>query len=437
MRSDSKKTLTWTTTIVASALVLVACGSDDGGSGDGEAASGDGGGFSGELTVWIMGAAEDPVGTGVDEMARAFEAEHADVTINVDYVPWEAGKDHYTNAIVAGELPDLAESGNTWTPEFAEAGVLAEVDLTSTEYVPVLEESATVDGTTYGYPWYGGSRVLLYRTDILEQAGVEPPQTWDDVLEVGAAIEAEFDDISPFQVATNNRHFFLPLIWQAGGEIATLEGDTWAPGVDSEAGHMAFEYFQKLWDTGWSPPDAETNDFDSLALAEQFTNGLSAMVIALPWQVTGMLEDNPELEGNLGAVLMPEGPGGSRETLAGGSHLVAFEDSDQKDLAKAFAEFMIAPEQAVSFAETTGFFPGTVAEAEAIVDQEDWLSPVAADQFINNARAYPPAGWWGALEGATVVPTTLQELVAGNFTIEEAAANLAAEIGSRAENGSS
>ncbi|NDL58667.1 extracellular solute-binding protein [Phytoactinopolyspora mesophila] len=432
MRSGTKKALNWVPAVAVLALVVSACGNDD----DGDAAAPDpDGDHSGELTVWIMGDAADPVGSAVGEMAAAFEAEHEDVSINVEYVPWTAGKDHYTNAIIAGEVPDLAESGNTWTPEFAEEGVLAEVDLSRDEFVPVLEESATFDGATYGYPWYGGSRVLLYRTDLFDEAGVEPPDTWDDVLEIGETIEAE-TGVAAFQVAANNQHFFLPLVWQAGGEIATQEGDTWTPGFDTAEGHAAFEYFDTLWQTGWSPPDAQTDDFTSLSLAEEFTNGQSAMVTALPWQVTGIIADNPDLEGNIGAVLMPAGPAGNRDTLAGGSHLVVFEESQQKDLAAAFAEYMIASEQATDFAETTGFFPGTVAEAEAIVDEDDWLSPVAAEQFIEHARAYPVAGWWGALEGATAVKDTLQELIAGNFTVEEAAANLDNEINSRTGNGS-
>ncbi|AYY12055.1 extracellular solute-binding protein [Actinobacteria bacterium YIM 96077] len=434
MRSGTKRVLNGGTVATALALVLAACGGDD--DGDGAAAPDPEEGYSGELTVWIMGGGDDPVGTSVGSMADAFEAEHEDVTVNIEYVPWSAGKDHYTNAIVAGEVPDLAESGNTWTPEFAEEGVLAEADLSGTDYVPVLEESAIFDGAAYGYPWYGGSRILLYRTDIFEEAGLEPPQTWDDMLEVGEKIAAEFD-ISPFQVAANNQHYFLPLIWQAGGEIATEEGDSWVPGFDTDAGHQALEYFQTLWEKGWSPADAETDDFTSLSLAEEFANEESAMVVALPWQVTGLVEDNPDLEGNIGAVLLPEGPGGSRDTLAGGSHLVVFEESEQKELAAAFAEFVVAPEQATDFAETTGFFPGTVDEAEATVDEDDWLSPVAAEQFIEHARAYPVAGWWGAMEGATAVKDTLQELMAGNFTVEEAAANLDEEIRSRAEDGTS
>ncbi|WP_166355977.1 extracellular solute-binding protein [Phytoactinopolyspora limicola] len=439
MRTGTTKALRWLPVAAALALVATACGSDDDGpaatddGGDGAVAPDPDGEYSGEVTMWIMGDAGDPVGNSVNEMVAAFEAEHEDVSVTVEYVPWTAGKDHYTSAIIAGDMPDIAESGNTWTADFAEEGVLAPVDLSGAEYVPVLEESATINGAAYGYPWYGGSRVLLYRTDILDQAGVEPPQTWDELFEVGQAIENEVGDIAPFQVAANNQHYFLPLVWQAGGEIAAQDGDSWEPGYDTEAGHAALEFFQDLWETGWSPADAQTDDFTSLSLAEEFANGQSAMLIALPWQVTGIVDNNPELEGNLGAVIMPEGPGGSRDTLAGGSHLVVFEDSPQKELAAALAEFMIAPEQATSFAETTGFFPGTVAEAEATVDESDWLSPVAADQFINHARAYPVGGWWGAMEGATVVKDTLQELIAGNFTVEEAAQNLDSEIRSRVE----
>jgi N,N'-diacetylchitobiose transport system substrate-binding protein len=414
----------------ALALMLAACGGDDNGDDvdpgtpeTGEEDGTDPGALSGEITVWIMGDADAPVGVSVGEMAEAFEAQHDDVSITVEYIPWTAGKDHYTNAIIAGDVPDLAESGNTWTPEFAEEGALAEVDLTGTEYVQVLEESATFNGATYGYPWYGGSRFLLYRTDVFDDLGLDAPDTWQDLLDASETIAAE-TDMAGLQLAANNQHYFLPLIWQAGGDIATGEGDSWTAGVDSDAGRTAFEYFDTIWQMGGHHPDAPTDDYTSAGLQEGFVNEDSAMLIALPWQVPGIVADNPDLEGNLGAVLLPEGPGGSRDTLAGGSHLVVFEESPERDLAAAFAEFMISPEQATAFAADTGFFPGTVAEAEAGVDQDDWLSPVAADQFINHARAYPVAGWWGVAEGAGVVRHTLQELMGGALSPDEAATAL-------------
>jgi N,N'-diacetylchitobiose transport system substrate-binding protein len=97
---------------------------------------------------------------------------------------------------------------------------------------------------------------MIYRTDVFAQAGVEPPTTWDEILSVGDTIAATVPDIAPMHVGGTDVHMLAPLVWGAGGEIATAEGDTWQAGVDSEAGPQAFRFFETLWKKGWSPEAA-------------------------------------------------------------------------------------------------------------------------------------------------------------------------------------
>lgn len=93
------------------------------------------------------------------------------------------------NALVAGIGPDVY-FGCADPVNLALRGAL--VDLTQFEDFETVEswfpEAALVpisfEGATYGIPTTGGFEVLFYRADILEELGLDVPETWDDVYEL-------------------------------------------------------------------------------------------------------------------------------------------------------------------------------------------------------------------------------------------------------------
>jgi multiple sugar transport system substrate-binding protein len=54
---------------------------------------------------------------------------------------------------------------------------------------PAYIKGGTYDGTVYGIPVRGHPQLLLYRTDLFEQAGVTPPKTWKELIEVSNKIK--------------------------------------------------------------------------------------------------------------------------------------------------------------------------------------------------------------------------------------------------------
>jgi len=425
--------------VAALTLLLAACGDDDNGDTtsdddttqdededeDDEDPGDDDMALSGDLTVWIMQPGEDVLAT-LEDTADAFEAEHEGVTINYESIPWDGGHDQFVTAIAGGQVPDLAELGNTWLLEFAEQGAIAPVEWPEgEEFVPGLADSAVLDGANYGFPWYAGVRALIYRTDVFEEAGVEVPTTWDELLEVGDTIAAEVDDIAPIRAAGVYQHMYQPLIWGFGGDIATQDGDTWTPGFDTDEGHAALEFFNTLWEKGWSPEGAV--QWNSVDVRDDFANGGAAMMIGGGWDLTAILGANPDLEGNLGTALLPAGPSGNRDSFAGGSHLGVFAESDQQELAQAYGEFMVSAEQVAAFTGSEGFLPGTVGGVEAAVGGDE-LYGAFADQYLEHSRFYPIGGWWGQAEGAAVIPNEVQKLMLGEQTVQETAAAIDAGL---------
>src|SRR5438105_7579284 len=125
---------------------------------------------TGPLQVWIMEPGAPELRTFFTSATAEFEAAHRGDRVEVQFVPWASAHDQFVTAIGGGQVPDVAEMGSTWTPEFGDIGALEPAHLAGEGprlYVKSLVDGATVNGAVYGVPWYAGARALIYRADVL------------------------------------------------------------------------------------------------------------------------------------------------------------------------------------------------------------------------------------------------------------------------------
>ena len=310
--------------VLAGALALAGCGGDD----EPESTSGEerqAFGFDRRLDhrSGLAGSAEDR-----QAVRHGLPGGQPRDDGNIEFVPWAQAHDKFTTSIAGGGVPDVAEMGTTWTPEFAAQGAFSEVQKPPEgEYVSSLVDAATLDDKVWGKPWYAGSRALIYRKDVLEKAGVEPPTTWDEMKAAAQAIKTKVPDIFPVGYTGLTEHMYLPTIWQAGGEIATQDGDTWKAALNSPQAAEAIDYYASFYKDGlapkdaigWEEPDAQT----------AFANGDLAMLVAGGWTYQAIIDTKPELKDKIGTVLEPAGPS-SNTAFAGGSHLVVFKSPSRR-----------------------------------------------------------------------------------------------------------
>ena len=195
-------------------LAAVACGDDDDDdgaeavpgahpvahrrprrAGTGEAPSGDGG----ELNVIIVG---NPQMEDIAELTP--ELFTAETGINVNYSVLEEGtlREVVTRDIGAsGEQFDVVMIGMYEAPQFGANGWL--IDLTPyaeadesyqlDDLIPTVRDGLSVEGKMYASPFYAESSFLMYRTDVLEEAGQTMPEnpTWDEVAEIARAVDSD------------------------------------------------------------------------------------------------------------------------------------------------------------------------------------------------------------------------------------------------------
>jgi sorbitol/mannitol transport system substrate-binding protein len=180
--------------VAAVGLAAVACG-DDGGGGGGDSASGE----DGEITVAIVGNPQME-----DISALTPDLFTAETGIEVSYSVLEEGtlREVVTRDVGGGgEQFDVVMIGMYEAPQFGANGWLT--DLTQyaeadesyqvDDLIPTVREGLSVDDSLYASPFYAESSFLMYRQDVLDEAGLTMPEnpTWDEVAEIARAVDSD------------------------------------------------------------------------------------------------------------------------------------------------------------------------------------------------------------------------------------------------------
>jgi multiple sugar transport system substrate-binding protein len=182
------------------AAVAVGCGGDDD---EGDAA----GGGSGEtLTVWNNEFQPDRM-AATQEILDEF-TEKTGIKTKQVAVPEDQLATLITNAAAANELPDVVlATPVAQSHQYAEEGLFdAEAaqavveNLGADTFSEKALQLVSKDGVATGVPSDGWGQLLIYRRDLFEQAGLEAPQTLDDVR--AAAEELNGDGMAGITLAT-------------------------------------------------------------------------------------------------------------------------------------------------------------------------------------------------------------------------------------------
>src|SRR5690606_30651737 len=157
-------------------------------------------------------------------------ADHPDIEVNVTAVPWDSAHDKFVNSITAGTTPDVAMVGTTWMGEFAGMDALDPTPrpIDTSKFLEGGHDTPAVAGTSYGVPWYVETRMVYYRTDVLEDAGVSEVPTDQGAFKDMTATVKDADGVEwgislqPGQ--TGSWQTVLPFAWSRGATIAGDDG---------------------------------------------------------------------------------------------------------------------------------------------------------------------------------------------------------------------
>jgi raffinose/stachyose/melibiose transport system substrate-binding protein len=308
----SRRTVLGLAAGVPLSMALAACGT-----------SGPGGGGGGGATYWFLnGQPQEGVRTGaVDRFNKANPDEKIEATTYQN----DAYKTKVKTAIGAGQAPTIIWGwGGGTLRTYVEAGQVE--DLTSwfdkqkdvkDRLFPSTFGAATVDGKIYAMPCETVQPIILYyNKKLFDDVGVEPPQSWDDIMALVPRFNAK--GIAPFSLGGQSR--WTNMMWlefvfdrMGGPEIfqAVFDGeqDAWSnPIAITALGKVQELVRAKGFIEGFSSITADSNADQAL-----LHTGKAAMMLHGSWSYGIQQADGGDFvsSGALGFMNFPPIDGGT------------------------------------------------------------------------------------------------------------------------------
>lgn len=133
-----------------------------------------------------------------------FTAENPDITLQWVTLEENILRERVTTDIATnGGQFDVMTIGTYEVPIWAGQGWVLPLENLGADYdvddlLPAIRGGLSVDGKLYAAPFYGESSFIMYRTDLMEQAGLTMPDapTWEFVGEAARAMTDRANDIS-------------------------------------------------------------------------------------------------------------------------------------------------------------------------------------------------------------------------------------------------
>jgi sorbitol/mannitol transport system substrate-binding protein len=232
------------------------------------------------------------------------------------------------------------------------------------DILPAIRNGLTVDGQLYAAPFYGESSMVMYRTDLMEKAGLEMPEapTWDFIKEAAAAMTDKDAEVYGIclrgKAGWGENMAFLTAMANSFG--AKWFDDDWKPQFDGEAWAKTLDFYLDLM-TNYGPPGSSTNGFnENLSLFQQGKCG-----IWIDATVAASFVTNPNdstVADKVGFALAPDNGLGKRGNWLWAWSLAIPAGSDATDAAKKFIAWATSKEYTELVAAKEGWAnvpPGT------------------------------------------------------------------------------
>ena len=266
--------------------------------------------------------------------------------IEVDYEPIPEGYvDQMTAQFSAGEPPDLfymqAEFADAWIEdgllEPLEPYFAGNPEFDTEPFFDPLLEAFQFEGQTYGLPKDASPLALFVNPDMLAEAGVEVPTTWEELETAAEALTT--DDVYGLCLGAE-----LPrvgaFIYQNGGGIYSEDGSELA--IAESASVEAIDFVLGMHEAGSLMVPADTG---AGWCGEAFGLGQAAMTMEGNWLVPAMENDFPDTPFEINELPQGTQPGNLAFTVAYSIGV----DSANKEAAWVLLQYLTGPEGMASW----------------------------------------------------------------------------------------
>jgi multiple sugar transport system substrate-binding protein len=375
-----------------------------------------------ELEYWDMQWGNPIFMAALQNLVTEFNSTHPEIHVSFSQLSWGDYMQKILAAVEAGNPPDV--SGGDSGIAFNMAAQDQALDI-SDLYAEWEASGALADMTDWatkkwdwngmhpGITWQFDSRVIYYRKDLFEAAGIAPPTTWDEWLAAAKALHDPDGGVAgmalPAKQGTYDAdQFWMQLVLQAGGGIADAEGNLT---INSPENLAALKFEKELVDCCTARGTASWSFTEVMRAYEQ---GQAAMAFGHGGFISDIQRNAPEIFANTGVLPVLIGPGGpeAQHIVSFANPWMIYKQTEHPEEAKVFLRWMMEPENLRKLyeAEPGNKWPVYKSLLEIPVYQSNELIAEVARQTVENGVDY----WYpnnAAAVGIGSMGTSLTDII--------------------------
>ena len=375
------------------------------------------------LTVWLQVDAQNGWPQVVAAANQAFESSHSGWNVNVQYQSWGDHLTKFDATIAADDTPDVIEMGNTEMTKYMAAGAFANITAdkgqfdNSKNWLAGLKKSSMFNGKLYGVPYYAGSRLVTYRTDLFKKAGLKKAPKSLKQFESDLAKVKHKDHtkgFTPFYMAGTDWYSALSFVYDYGGSIATFSHGKWHGTLASKKSIAGLNAYRKFFHLT-SPKSASKLNEANPAPYTVFSQNRTSAIFGPGWFSCCTGKKFTKVTGQF--VMPSHKSGKSMPGFLGGSDLAVPEQSNSQTQARAWiADFTnTANEKAL---QAVGNIPNAT----------NLLNGSVNDRAAKASWFVPTAKHWVDVENGNILRTMLGQILTGQLSVKKAAQTADANI---------
>lgn len=287
---------------------------------------------SDKKSITVMVESGSPAEDLAKKTADSFEKETG-CKVKVDAVAYSGMYDKLSTEIKAKEaVHDVACMDFVWLAAFKDA-IEPIKNADTSDFLPTLKESGTIDGNLLGYPMWVNAKILIYRKDLIPEDKV--PKTWEEYQEV--AKEYTTDDMkgtTVFGSGSDAVCSFLDFACQAGAKGLVFDKNG-KVNITDQAYVDALNFMVENAKADYTPDDSLSTA--ATESQELFTNGKIAMQLNWSHQYPAAVEALGA--DKVGCAPMIGGSAGVGATT-GPWYESVMKNSENKEMAEKYVKYM-------------------------------------------------------------------------------------------------
>ncbi len=367
------------------------------------------------------------------KLVAEFEAANPTIKVKLTYVNSDDALQKLTVALKGGKAPDVTYQYGTNIAQVATSS--STVDLTSrvaatdvnwNDFPAGERDAFTVDGKVYGVPALVDNLAVVYNRDLFAAAGLKEPTadwTWAELVADAKALsdpgKKQFGLEWPIDGSETEVWKYIPMLWAAGGDILTPDGQKTA--FAGPAGTASLAPLAELGAAKALYLDAAP---DSEKAEQLFNSGKIGLFVTGPWDLSFFTDVK------YGVQVMPSiTAGGPHTTIAGPDAWVLIDNGSARvEAGWKLMKFLTSPQSVLEDSLAAGHLPtrSSVATMPAFAPFNTTYPGI--DLFVANlanvTKARPAIAAYPEISSA--LGDAVTSVVLGKATPDQALADAAA-----------